>query len=108
MIECSVRWSSRRKGRPMRCVRACLAGLAFLAFGGGLLAQQESSIRGKLTVAQQRIQQRPSAARWLGLAEMRWAAGESQAALDALRQATVQDSALARSCSDLLCWRAMT
>src|SRR5205823_12800467 len=41
-----------------------------------------------------------AAARWLGLAEMRWAAGQTQKALDALRLAE-------GDVRDLLYWRAM-
>ena len=80
----------------MGCIRAFVALLAF----GGLLPAQEAAIRGRLARAQQAVERKPSAARWLGLAEMRWAAGQTQKALDALRHADGEGR-------DLLCWRSM-
>src|SRR5262245_23150559 len=77
-----------RRGGRMRCIGACLVGVTFLSFGGSLPAQDAAvATRGKLAAALRRVEQKPSAGRWLGLAEMRWAAGQSQAALDALRKA---------------------
>ncbi len=95
----------------MPCVRAYLVAVAVLAWGGSLLARDAvAETRGKLALALQRVEQKPTAAHWLGLAQIRWAAGQSQAALDALRQAdkVAEVPALARACRDLTCWRAMT
>jgi hypothetical protein len=79
-------------------IQACLA----LLICGGILAAQDAVAvtRGKLSRAQQLVERNPSASRWIGLAEMRWAAGRTQAAIDALRRAEDEGR-------DLLCWRAI-
>jgi hypothetical protein len=75
--------------------------LALLICGGILSAQDAASVtRGKLARGQQLVERNPSPARWVGLAEMLWAAGQSKEALAALRRAG-EDGC------DLLCWRTM-
>src|SRR5438552_821469 len=72
----------------MSRVQGYLIGLTLLAFVEPLPAQEPTpAIRGKLAAAQKLVEQKPTAGRWLGLAEMRFAAGQRQAGLDALRQA---------------------
>src|SRR5262245_17594700 len=85
----------------MDSLRACLPGLTLLVCAAPLPAEEPApAIQGKLAAAQQLVDKKPSADRWLGLAEMRFAAGQAQAGLDALRRAKAD--------GDLLCWRALT